>query len=146
MTLHNHRYWFALALVLAGTACAGSDMKSYTPVKEKTKFAPEVLFTASERALEAAGHITTESDRERYTLETREKEVFVSSVPRLSYRYRYRVGTAGGVLTIDTTCKQNSAMARTEYEDCGDERPGRLLAELDDVKKDILERAKARAK
>jgi hypothetical protein len=143
MDLHKIPHWFALALVLSGTACGSSDMQSYTPIKEKTKIAPEVLFTASEQALESAGHVTTEINRENYTLETREKEVFVSSVPRLSYRYHYRVGTAGGVLTIDTACKQNSAMARTEYEDCGDERPGRLLAELNDIKKDILERAKA---
>jgi hypothetical protein len=124
-----------------GMGCGGADMKTYTPVKEKTKFAPEVLFTASQRAIEASGHVTTEIDREKYTLETRQKEVFVSSVPRLSYRYRYRVSTTGGILTLDTDCQQNSAMNRTEYESCGEERPKRLIEEQDEIKQKILELA-----
>lgn len=136
----------AVAAVALITGCGGADMKTYVPVKEKTKHAPEVLFTASQRALEASGHVTTEIDREKYTLETRQKEVAVSSVPRLSYRYRYRLSTAGGILMMDTDCQQNSAMNRTEYESCGDERPRRLIDEQEEIKKKILELAARQAK
>jgi hypothetical protein len=128
------------ALLLVG--CGGANMKSYTPISEKTKIAPEMLFTAARRALEAKGYDVIRSDPETYTLLTKEKETYVSSVPRLSYKYQWTIVTAEGKLSISVSCKENSSMERTAYQDCGDERPSRVIDEQDDLRKEILQRAK----
>ena len=93
-------------------------MEPYLPTAQKTKFAPDTLFAASTKALEDKGYITTNADPERYSVETREKETAVSSVPRLSYKYSWKIVTAGGTLAISSRCKQNSSMAREKFEDC----------------------------
>jgi len=128
------------AFLLVG--CGGANMKSYTPISEKTKYPPETLFAAARRALEAGGHDVIRSDPETYTLLTKEKEYYVSSVPRLSYKYAWTIVTADGKLSITVSCKQNSSMERKAYEDCGDERPARVIDEQDDLRKAILQRAK----
>ena len=125
---------------LALCAC-GAGMKSYQPANEKTKYSEDDLFTASVNALEARDYVAI-PDRERYAIETREKEVFVSSVPRLSYKYTFQIQTKGSTLSINTTCKQNSATARTEFSDCGEERPERLIKEQKLLQEDIMKRAK----
>ena len=127
---------------LACAACAGADMEPYLPTAQKTKFGPDTLFVASTKTLEDRGYITTNADPERFSVETREKETAISSVPRLSYKYSWKVVTAGGTLAITSRCTQNSSMAREKFEDCGDERPKRLRDEQEELRADILERAK----
>jgi hypothetical protein len=140
----NYRTRFAaLALPLALAACGGG-MASYKPVQEKTKFSEDDLFQAAVSVVESKGHPVTDRDSTSYTIKTREKEVSVSSVPRLSYKYQYTIVTKGGTLHISTTCTENSAMKRTEFEDCGDERPERLIKETDEIRAAILARAKGR--
>jgi hypothetical protein len=129
-------------VALGSAACAGADMEPYLPTAQKTKFSPDTLFAASTKALEDKGYVTTNADRERYSVETREKETAVSSVPRLSYKYSWKIVTAGGTLAISSSCKQNSSMAREKFEDCGDERPKRLRDEQEELRSEILERAK----
>jgi hypothetical protein len=134
-----------IAYVLLGaslSACAGAEMEPYLPTAQKTKFSPETLFAASTAALEDKGYVTTNADPERFSVETREKETAVSSVPRLSYKYTWKVVTSGGTLAITSQCKQNSSMAREKFEDCGDERPKRLRDEQEELREAILERAK----
>ena len=46
-------------------------------------------------------------------VETREKEVAVSSVPRLSYKYTWQIQTREGSQSIISTCKDNSSTDRT---------------------------------
>ncbi len=121
-------------------AC-GAGMKSYQPVNEKTKLTEDNLFRASINALEARKYVAI-SDSERYFVETREKEVAVSSVPRLSYKYTWQIQTKDSTLSIISTCKENSSTDRTKFEDCGDERPDRLLKEQKELREDILMRAK----
>jgi hypothetical protein len=131
----------ALALPLLLAAC-GASMVSYKPVNEKTKLPEDALFQAATSVLETKGHPITDRDPTTYTIKTREKEIAVSSVPRLSYKYEYTVVTKGGTLLISTTCRQNSEMKRTEFEDCGDERPQRVVDETEKIKTAILEKAK----
>ena len=138
-------FGWSLAAALASTACAGADMEPYLPTAQKTKFAPDTLFAASTKALEDKGYVTTNADPERYSVETREKETAVSSVPRLSYKYSWKIVTAGGTLAITSRCTQNSSMAREKFEDCGDERPKRLRDEQEELRSEILERAKRNA-
>ncbi len=121
--------------------CASESMLAYSPVKEKTKLSEDVLFTATRRSLDANRFIAIESS-EPFTLTTREKEVFISSVPRLAYRYTFIVTTQGGTLSIRASCVQNSAMSREKYEDCGEERPERVIREQKALHADILKRAK----
>jgi hypothetical protein len=128
------------ALALALCAC-GASMKSYQPVNEKTKLSEDDLFRASVSALEARDYIAI-SDRDRYFVETREKEVAVSSVPRLSYKYTWQIQTKDSTLSITSTCKENSSTQRTVFDDCGDERPEKLLEEQAELQRDIMERAK----
>lgn len=144
MDAYDSRFSLALlAAVLIG-ACTTSDMQAYTPVKEKTGHSEQNLRDAAFQALEAQGYSAFSSDAQPTVLETREKEVFVSSVPRLAYRYTFRVDTKGGVLSIETTCKKNSAMERQEYEECGEERPKRVMDEQQKLRDGILERAKTK--
>ena len=133
-----HRSSLVWALLLC--AC-GAGMKSYQPVNEKTKLSEEDLFRASVNALEARDYVAI-SDSDRFYVETREKEVAVSSVPRLSYKYTWQIQTKDSTLNINATCKENSSTDRTKFEDCGDERPEKLLKEQKELREDILMRAK----
>jgi hypothetical protein len=133
------RIIWVLGLLLVG--CGGAGMTDYKPVTEKTKFDEEALLSASASALEARGYVAS-TDHDASSVTTREKEISVSSVPKLSYKYTWEVTTKGGTLTIKSTCTQNSSMKRTKFEDCGDERPERLIQEAKALKTDILKRAK----
>jgi hypothetical protein len=119
----------------------GAGMQAYKPLKEKTKFNPDALLNASIQALEERDHETI-VDREKYTVDTREKEIAVSSVPKLSYKYTWHIETKDGDLSIGSTCKENSAMKRTEFKDCGDQRPEKLVKDQGALRSDILARAK----
>jgi hypothetical protein len=129
---------WVLAFVLCG---CGAGMTSYQPVNEKTKLSEDDLFEASVDALEARDYVPI-LDRERYFVKTREKEIAVSSVPRLSYKYTWQIQTKDATLSISSTCKENSATARTTFEDCGEDRPERLVEEQKALREDILKRAK----
>jgi len=131
----------ALALALLAAAC-GPSMVSYKPVNEKTKLDSDSLFQAATNVLEEKGFFITDRDPGNYIIKTREKEVAVSSVPRLSYKYEYTVTTQNSTLSITTTCKQNSEMKRTEFDDCGDERPEKVVEETEQLKTAILTKAK----
>jgi len=135
MTRRIHFVW---ALLLC--AC-GAGMTAYQPVNEKTKLSSDDLFSASVKALEARDYVAT-TEPDRYYIETREKEVAVSSVPRLSYKYTWQIQTKDSTLSITATCKENSSTERTKFEDCGDERPDRLIKEQKELHEDILKRAK----
>jgi hypothetical protein len=136
--------WTMLAMGLVVCGC-GAGSSSYEPVSQKTKFTPEDLLSASINAVESAGHPPRQIDREKFSFETREKEVAVSSVPRLSYKYYYRISTAGGKLSIDTSCTENSSLSREKFSDCGDDRPDKVIEEQEKLKQDILARAKRAA-
>ena len=129
------------ASALSSVACSPSGMRAYTPVEEKTKFSGEALHLATRKTFEMSEHPIVLNDPGSGTITTRLKEIATSSVPRLSYRYSYKVGTQGGVLTIDTTCTQNSTMAPTEFTDCGADRPGRIGLEQTTLRDKILKRA-----
>ncbi len=75
--------------------CTTEEMRAYTPVKEKTRMSEDVLLTAARRSLDANRFVAIEKS-EPYSLTTREKEVFTSSVPRLAYRYTFDIMTEGG--------------------------------------------------
>jgi hypothetical protein len=132
----------SVAIALFATACGGAGMTAYKPFEQKTKHSPEALFQASTHALEAMDYQIRTRDPTTFTIETREREIAYSSVPRLSYKYTLKIVTANGTLRITSTCKQNSAMKRQEFDDCGDERPSRVLADQEDFVKDTLKRAK----
>ena len=117
-------------------------MVAYKPVSEKTKLSSDSLFQAATTVLEQKGFFITDRDPGTYIIKTREKEVAVSSVPRLSYKYEYTVTTQNSTLSITSTCTQNSEMKRTEFEDCGDERPVKVVEETDQLKAAILTKAK----
>ncbi len=119
-------------------------MQSYTPVKEKTKVEPDRLFHVARSVAEAKGYVAIEEESKPYTFETREREVAVSSVPRLSYRYTFQVSAKDGTLAIKATCTQNSSMNREKYEDCGDERPKRVIDEQQALRDAILQRIKTK--
>src|SRR5512139_3141778 len=95
-------------LVLAG--CGGAGMTSYTPVHEQTKLSADSLQMAARDAVEELGYVAVAVDSQTHALETREKEVAVSSVPRLSYKYSFHIETTDGLLAIVANCTQNSAL------------------------------------
>jgi hypothetical protein len=126
------------ATAIATSACGGPTMATYTPVDEKTKYPEESLFEASRKATENLGYIPHVLESPAHSLETREKQVAVSSVPRLSYKYSFHIETTNGQLSITAACTQNSATNEHDFKECGDERPERVVKELDALKKEIL--------
>lgn len=137
-TLIKHSILPALLLV---TACGGANMTSYTPVNQKTKYSADQLFAASRDAVEKLGIKLQTADGVEHTVDTREREVAISSIPRLSYRYSFHIETKNGVLSIEAKCTQNSAAKESEFKDCGDDRPRLVLDEQEDITKKTLELA-----
>jgi hypothetical protein len=137
VTMKRIAWVFALTML----GCGGAGMTDYKPVSERTKFDEEELLSASSAALEAKGYVAA-TDHDASSVTTREKEIAVSSVPKLSYKYTWEVTTKGGTLLIKATCTQNSSMSRTKFEDCGDDRPERLVKEQKEIRDDILKRVK----
>lgn len=134
----------SLALLVAG--CAGAGMRNYTPVSEKTSYPPEDLLYAARAELDASNHDVVRMEPGEFWLQTREQEVAVSSVPRMSYKYSFKVTTTGGTLSITASCKQNSSTDRTKFEECGKERPKAVIEEQKRLKDAILARAKSEQK
>ncbi|HVU03671.1 MAG TPA: hypothetical protein VHE30_18055 [Polyangiaceae bacterium] len=132
-----------LLLLLAPlvVACGGANMTTYTPVHEETKYSEDSFFAAARTGAERLGYVTRASDSATHALDTREKQVAVSSVPRLSYKYSFHIETGGGTLSIEATCLENSATNENSFKDCGDDRPDRVVKELAALKKEILEAA-----
>jgi hypothetical protein len=107
-------------------ACSTANMTSYTPVEEKTKYKEDTLFRAARDAAEDLGFVVTAGEGSS-TFDTREKQVATSSIPRLSYKYTFHVETSGGVLSIKASCSKNSTTNESEFSDCGDDRPKRVV-------------------
>jgi hypothetical protein len=136
---------YSIPLVTAAlvvSACGGAGFKSYEPVAEKTSLDQDQLFTAAQRTIEKLGYQPVKFDRAGHTVSTREKEVGYSSVPRLSYRYSFTIETQGGQLSITVSCTMNDSLNREKFEDCGDERPDRVLDEMEALRAEILETGK----
>jgi hypothetical protein len=131
---------FASAVTFAG-ACSTANMTTYAPVDEKTKYSDDVLLSAAKGAAEELGFRVVAGEGSS-TFDTREKEVATSSIPRLSYKYTFHVETTHGNLLIQTTCIANSTTAESDFKDCGDDRPARVVQLQAALRKRTLERAK----
>jgi hypothetical protein len=130
---------FVLCAVLYAAGCGGAGMNTYTPVHQKTKYSADSLHIAARDAIDQLGYQPAGSDAQAHVIETREKQIAVSSIPRLSYKYAFKIETANGVLEINATCVQNSATSENSFQDCGDDRPQRVINEQKKLLKRILE-------
>jgi len=132
----------ALGSALAfSQACTTAHMTTYAPVNDKTKYSEDVLFSAAEKAAEQLGFRVVASEGSA-TFDTREKEVATSSIPRLSYKYSFHVEATHGELVIQASCSQNSTTSETEFKDCGDDRPARVVQLQSELHERTLELAK----
>ena len=138
------RYITALLVVSAMLGCTTTDMRPYTPVEKKTKHSADQLIAAAREVLQNEDYVVISSEEEIHSFTTREKEYFVSSVPRLAYKYAWQVDTRGGTLRLSATCKKNSALERKDYQSCGEQRPRRVIDEQKALEKAILAKAKER--
>lgn len=129
-----------VALVFAA-ACTTAHMTDYTPVNEKTKYSEDVLLSAAKGAADELG-LRVVAGEGSSTFDTREKEVATSSIPRLSYKYTFHVETTHGELVIRSTCVENSTTNESDFKDCGDDRPERVVQLQAALRKRTLERAK----
>lgn len=132
---------FAMCLLASVAACGGAGMSSYTPVHQKTKYSADSLHIAARDAIDQLGYAPAGGDAGAHVIETREKQIAVSSIPRLSYKYSFHIDTANGVLEVNTTCVENSATSESTFKDCGDDRPQRVINEQKKLVKRILELA-----
>ena len=140
MHTSQRRVAYLLAAALAA-GCSTANMTSYSPVSEKTKFSSESLHRAARDAAEHLGYRPRGDDAGSEIIDTREKEVAVSSVPRLSYKYSFHIETTSGLLSINALCTKNSATSEKTFSDCGSDRPARVVDELGLLRKRILELA-----
>ena len=72
-------------------------------------------------------------DTDAYLVRSKEREVSVSSIPKLSYRYHFTIKTAEGKLSITVTCEENSAMDEKKFEKCGDEVPEQIVEDQEQL-------------
>jgi hypothetical protein len=129
----------ALIALLSVVGCGGAGMNTYTPVHQKTKYSADSLHIAARDAIDQLGYQPAGGDNEAHVIETREKQIAVSSIPRLSYKYAFKIETSNGVLEINATCVENSATNENSFKDCGDDRPQRVINEQKKLLKRILE-------
>jgi hypothetical protein len=130
---------FALCALAYLTGCGTAGMTTYTPVHQKTKYSADSLHIAARDAIDQLGYQPAGGDAGAHVIETREKQVATSSIPRLSYKYSFKIETENGVLEISATCVQNSASSESTFKDCGDDRPQRVVNEQKKLAKRILE-------
>ena len=133
-----------LALLAASLqlGCVGSNKVPYTPVSEKTKFEDSTLLQAAVRALEEMDYDIGVEDTDAYMVRSRVREVSVSSIPKLSYRYHWTIKAAEGKLTINVSCEENSATDEKKFEKCGDEVPEQIVEDQTQLQHKILVIAK----
>lgn len=129
----------ALFALVFAAGCGGAGMNTYTPVHQKTKYSADSLHIAARDAIDQLGYQPAGGDNEAHVIETREKQVAVSSIPRLSYKYAFKIETTNGVLEINASCVENSATNENSFKDCGDDRPQRVINEQKKLVKRILE-------
>jgi hypothetical protein len=135
------RFPAILPALLLASACAGANMTTYSPHNEKTKFGQDELFKAAREAVLKLGVKLQMADGVAHTVDTREHEVAISSIPRLSYKYSFHIETTNGTLSIEAKCVKNSAAKEAEYTDCGEDRPKQVIEEQDAIAKKTLELA-----
>ena len=128
----------ALGALLAG--CGGPAMAAYTPAEKKTDLAPDALYAAAEGALLDAGYLIETRDPAGHRLETQERTMAGSEIKQDKYRYRWTVETAGGTLKLRVSCERVSG---DDGEDCGGERPEKLVKEQDRLIEQIVSEAKS---
>lgn len=140
--MSNHTFLgLSILPALLVAACGGAHMTGYTPVNQKTKYSADQLYAAARLSVEALGLKLQTADGVEHTVDTREREVAISSIPRLSYRYSFHIETKGGILAIQARCQENSASKEGEYKDCGTDRPRQVIDEQDAIAKKTLELA-----
>src|SRR5260221_13753511 len=99
MQLMPPRAEIAGALLLT-IGCASAGMTTYSPVSEKTKYSADTLYRAARDAAGELGFQVIGTEGTADAFDTREKQVAISSIPRLSYKYSFHVETSDGVLSI----------------------------------------------
>jgi hypothetical protein len=126
----------ALALLLAG--CGGPTLVAYQPVEQKTELAPEKLYAAAEGVLLDHGYNIKTRDAAAFRLETEERRIAGSDIKQDKYHYVWIVEAGSGALKIRIDCKRTSG---ADSEDCGSERPEKLVKEQDKLVQEILREA-----
>jgi hypothetical protein len=116
------------AFILAG--CTGPAMAPYSPAERRTELAPEKLYAAAEGALLDGGYLIKERDPAGHRLETEPRTLLGSEIDKDKYRYWWIVETGGGTLKLRLSCQH---VEGDETEDCGDERPEKLVREQDEL-------------
>jgi hypothetical protein len=125
--------------LLAG--CTGPNTAPYTPVEKKTDHSAETLYQAAEGALLDAGYLIETRDPQGFKLKTQERTLLGSEIKKDKYKYVWVVETGGGKLAIRMECSRE---AGEEREDCGAERPEKLVNEQDKLVTAILAEASSK--
>jgi hypothetical protein len=130
------RWLLVLAALLA--ACGGPPMAPYSPVQKETNVSPQKLYAAAEGALLDQGYLIAKRDPDGLRLETEKRALLGSEITKDKYEYVWIVETAGGTLKIRLECRLSSERAG---EECGDERPEKLVKQQQRLVDQILSEA-----
>jgi hypothetical protein len=128
-----------LALAAMVVACGGQPMAPYSPVEKNTDLSPRTLYAAAEGTLLDQGYLIARRDPERLRLETQKRTLLGSEIRKDKFEYVWIVETAGGTLRIRLECQRTSG---AQSEDCGDERPERLVKQQNQLVDLILAEAR----
>jgi hypothetical protein len=116
------RALLALAAIVA--ACGGQPMAPYSPAEKRTELSAQKLYSAAEGALLDQGNSIAKADPQNFRLETKKRALLGSEISKHKYEYVWIVETAGGTIRIRLECRSGTASGG---EDCGDERPEKLV-------------------
>jgi hypothetical protein len=124
-----------LLLALPGLGCTQKMVgTSYAPTEKRTDHAARSLYDAAIRVLEKRGYGLSTRDADAFVVETTFVEKSQPPVAQLSYAWR--VVTADGVLTVESSCKYNDGWG---YDDCpAATRPKALIDEERILVREIL--------
>lgn len=129
--------WVPLSFALA--ACGGPPMAAYSPGEKNSDLPADKLYAAAEGALLDHGYLIEKRDPSGFRLETQKRTMAGSEIKQDKYEYSWIVETGGGKLKIRLECRRASG---ADSEDCGAERPEKLVKQQEQLIEEILSEAR----
>lgn len=139
---HMLKYICSVAVLTTLCGCGGLQWASYAPTLEDTEQDDGDIYRAAIRTLVRLGYGFASRDEGARAIETEYRDVTYNGWGS-QYSYAWRIITAGGELSIFSSCKHaDKASFNPRPQDCGDRRPTVVVQEEKKIRDMILADAK----